>query len=151
MLKISALCLALLASPVFAQVASAPSTNQTPATPAAIKPGARIYIEPMEGGFDTSLAAAFIKKKTPISVVDDKANADLILTATNAYHPAGWAKTIFISPAAHASASISIKDAKTGVMVFAYNVDKMNSARGNQSTAEACAKHLKSFIEKQGR
>jgi hypothetical protein len=32
--------------------------------------------------------------------------------------------------------------------VFAYNVDKSNAVRANQSTAEACAKHLKEAIEK---
>lgn len=114
---------------------------------AKLVPGARVFIEPMDG-FETSLAAAFIKKKTPLSVVDDRANADFIITGSSAYHPAGWAKTLFVSPNAHASASISVKDAKTGIMVFAYNVDKANSARGNQSTAEACAKHIKEFIEK---
>jgi hypothetical protein len=30
----------------------------------------------------------------------------------------------------------------TGEIVFAYNVDKGSAARGLQSAAEACAKHL---------
>ena len=61
---------------------------------------------------------------------------------------ASWAKTIFISPASHAEASVLIKDARTGTLVFAYSVDKLNAVRANQSTAEACAKHLKEAIEK---
>jgi hypothetical protein len=40
-----------------------------------------------------------------------------------------------------------MKDAKTGDLAFAYSVDKFNAARANQSTAEACAKHLKDAID----
>lgn len=128
MLKTCALCLALTAGAAFAQTNQTAPVSPAPvgATPPATTPvvaakltaGSRIFIEPMEG-FETSLAAAFIKKKTPVSVVDDKANADFIITGSNAYHPAGWAKTLFVSPNAHASASISVKDAKTGIMVYA--------------------------------
>jgi len=32
---------------------------------------------------------------------------------------------------------------KTGEMVYAYAVHKKDSAHGQRSTAEACAKHLK--------
>jgi hypothetical protein len=37
---------------------------------------------------------------------------------------------------------------QSGEIVFAYSVNKKNSAHGKQSTAEACAKHLKEAIEK---
>jgi hypothetical protein len=112
-----------------------------------IAPGSKLFIEPMDG-FDTYLAAAILKKKVPVVVVDDRAKADFIVTGGSHVDKAGWAKTIFISPNPHAEASISIKDARSGNMVFAYNVDKSNAVRANQSTAEACAKHLKEAIEK---
>ncbi len=99
-------------------------------------------------GFETYLSAAMLKKKVPIIIVDDKSKADFILGGTSEVQKAGWAKTIFISPASHANASISIKDAVTGDLAFAYAVDKMNAARAQQSTAEACAKHLKEAMEK---
>jgi hypothetical protein len=37
---------------------------------------------------------------------------------------------------------------KSGEIVFAYSANKKNSAHGKQTTAEACAKHLKEAIEK---
>jgi hypothetical protein len=40
-------------------------------------------------------------------------------------------------------ASIKVASVKTGEMVYAYAVHKQDSAHGQRSTAEACAKHLK--------
>jgi hypothetical protein len=45
-------------------------------------------------------------------------------------------------------ASISVTDLKSGEIVYAYSANKKNSAHGKQSSAEACAKHLKEAIEK---
>ncbi|HEY4356627.1 MAG TPA: hypothetical protein VGN16_12825 [Acidobacteriaceae bacterium] len=118
-----------------------------PAQPAKLTAGSAVFIEPMDG-FDSFLAAALIKKQVPLRIVDDKTKADFIITGSAKEEKAGWAKTIFVSPAPHAQASISVKDEKTGDLVYAYNVDKSSSARGNQSTAEACAKHLKQEIER---
>lgn len=112
-----------------------------------IRPNSKVFIEPMDG-FETYLKAAILKKKVPIIVTDDKAKADYVINGTSHVEKAGWAKTIFVSPAPQAGASITMKDAKTGDLAFAYSVDKLNAARAAQSTAEACAKHLKSAIEK---
>ena len=46
-----------------------------------------------------------------------------------------------------AAASISMHDTKTGAIVFAYAVNKKNALHGEQTTAEACAKHLHKKIE----
>lgn len=112
-----------------------------------IQPNARVFIEPMDG-FETYLTAAILKKKVPLIVTDDRAKADYVISGNSHDEKAGWAKTIFISGASHATASIIMKDAKTGDLAYAYSVDKFNSVRANQSTAEACAKHLKKAIEK---
>jgi hypothetical protein len=112
-----------------------------------IEKNATVYIEPM-GGFETYLSAAILKKNVPLNVVDDKAKADYIITGTSRTEKAGWAKTMFISGAPQSDASIAVKDAKTGILEFAYAVDKFNARHADQSTAEACAKHLKEFIEK---
>ena len=98
-------------------------------------------------GFETTLSAAMLKKNVPVVIVDDKSKADFILSGTSHVEKAGWAKTIFVSPNSHAEASIMIKD-PSGSLAFAYNVDKTSARRGAQSTAEACAKHLKEAIEK---
>jgi hypothetical protein len=49
------------------------------------------------------------------------------------------------------SASISVIDAHSSQIVFAYSVGKSANTNQIQSTAEACAKHLKEFIEKPGK
>jgi hypothetical protein len=46
------------------------------------------------------------------------------------------------------SASISIIDAHSSQIVFAYAVGKAGNTNQIQSTAEACAKHVKAFIDK---
>lgn len=112
-----------------------------------IAPNSHVYIEPMDG-FETYLTAALLKKKVPVIVTDDKTKADYIISGTAHTDPAGWAKTIFISAASSSGASIVMKDAKTGDTAFAYSVNKYTAARASQSTAEACAKHLKSAIDK---
>lgn len=123
--------------------AAAPAASET----AKLMPGAKLFLEPMDG-FSTYLSAALLKKKVPVVVVDDRSKADFVVSGSSQVEKAGWAKTIFVSPAPHAEASIAIKDAHSGNLVWAYNVDKSNAARANQSTAEACAKHLKEAIEK---
>ena len=125
---------------------------QTPASTdstgsARIERGSILFLEPMDG-FETYLSAALMKKKVPVVILDDRSKADFVVTGTSHVERASWAKTIFISGAPQAAASISIKNARSGNLVFAYSVDKFNAARASQSTAEACAKHLKDSIEK---
>jgi hypothetical protein len=148
----SLVCFLAAGNSAFAQQAALPSSSTTAGTAPSgastrIVPGSKLFIEPMDG-FDTYLSAAILKKKVPVMVVDDRAKADFVVTGGSHVDKAGWAKTIFISPLPHAEASIAIKDVHSGNLVFAYNVDKSNAARANQSTAEACAKHLKEAIEK---
>ena len=44
-------------------------------------------------------------------------------------------------------APISVASLTSGEVVFAYSANKKNSAHGKQTTAEACAKHLKRHLE----
>lgn len=126
---------------------AAPSEPVPPAAMARFAPGAKLFIEPMNG-FETYLEGAILKKNVPVTVVDDRSKADFVVTGISDEAKAGWAKVIFVSPKSHAQASIAVKDARSGNLVFAYNVDKSNAIRANQSTAEACAKHLKTALEK---
>ena len=88
------------------------------------------------------------KKEVPLTLVTDKSKADFELSGVTESEKAGWAKTIFLaSTARNEQASIKIVNLKTGTIVFGYNVNKSNSARGKQSSSEACAKHLKEKIE----
>jgi hypothetical protein len=45
------------------------------------------------------------------------------------------------------AASITMVDKKTSAIVFAYAVNKKSTMHGDQTTAEACAKHLQAQIE----
>jgi flagellar capping protein FliD len=144
----------------------------TASGPASIQAGARVVIAPM-GGFETYFAAAVREKKVPITLTLEKSSAQFFIVSTNTewqgfvYGSGGsanWTRNSGSSAyGASASstrgleASIMLIDAKTKDVVWAYEVHKNShgsiffgtlGARGQQSIAEACAKHLKDFIEK---
>lgn len=130
-------CLATLLalSPSWAQ--------QTKSIPA----GAKVFLEPM-GGFETYLKAAMTKKKVQLQIVEDKTQADFIITGNSESQKASTAKkAIMWNFHSNEDASINVSNVKTGEVVFAYEAHKDSSAHGQQSTAEACAKHLKDKIE----
>lgn len=107
-----------------------------------------VFIEPMNG-FESYLAAAFEKKQVPLTIVSDEAHAVYVIKGTAEEKKAGWAK-IVLAGDIHSddAASIQMIDRKTDAVVFAYAVNKKSTWHGNQTTAEACAKHLKEQIEK---
>jgi hypothetical protein len=112
-----------------------------------ITPGAKVYISPMDG-FENYLAAAFGKKKVPLIPVFDQNQADYVITGTSVDKKAGWAKIAFMGNIhSDNAASITMADKRSGAIVYAYAVDKKSTMHGQQTTAEACAKHLKSHIE----
>lgn len=100
-------------------------------------------------GFESYLAAAFEKKKVPLTVVADQSRAAYVITGTADEKKAGVA-TMLVFGQIHSdnAASIQMVDQKTGAVVFAYAVNKKNTLHGQQTTAEACAKHLKEELEK---
>jgi hypothetical protein len=109
--------------------------------------GARIYVAPMLNGFDNYIVAGLQQKKVPVVVVALREKADYEITGIAETDKAGWAKMLFIgSQQTNESASIKMVNLKTGAIVFAYSVNKMNSVRGKQSAGEACAKHIKKKI-----
>jgi hypothetical protein len=114
----------------------------------AIERGSRIFIAPIEGGFDTFLAVAIIKKQVPVVVVTDHAKADYEISGIANTEKAGWAKMLFMGvDNSNDMASIKVVYLKSDEVVYGYSVRKGNSYRGKQSAAEACAKHLKQKIE----
>ncbi|WP_446744314.1 hypothetical protein [Silvibacterium acidisoli] len=111
-----------------------------------IEPNSTVYIAPMDG-FENDLQAAFLRKHVPLIMVSDKDKATLIVEGHNDNQKAGWAKTVFFSPAPSEHASITVKRASDGAIAYAYSVDKSAARHGPQSAAEACAKHLREAIE----
>jgi hypothetical protein len=139
---------------------------------APVQAGSRVVIAPM-GGFETYFAAAVREKKVPIILTLDRSSAQYFVVSTNtewqgfvygAGGSASWNRAGGTSSyGAGASstrgleASIMIIEARTKDVVWAYEVHKNShgalifgtlGARGQQSIAEACAKHLKEYIEK---
>src|SRR5215470_11142152 len=114
----------------------------------AIERNSKVYVAPMEGGFDTFLVAAIVKKHVPVTVVTDRKKADYEITGIAESEKAGWAKMLFMgSEQSRELASVKVVDVNTGDVVYGYAVHKGNSYRGKQSAAEACAKHMKEKIE----
>jgi hypothetical protein len=145
-----------------------PPDEGTASGTAPIPAGARVVIAPM-GGFETYFAAAVREKRVPVVLTLDKDRAQFFVVSTNAEwrgfvygSGASWNNSGGTSGASASStrgleASIMIIDAKTKDVVWAYEVHKSShgslffgtlGARGQQSIAEACAKHLKVYIEK---
>jgi hypothetical protein len=112
-----------------------------------IPAGSKVYVQGMDG-FGSYVMAALDKKKVPVVVVSQRENADFEIGGDAESQKAGWAKVLLTRSASSTEeASINVTNVKTGVIVFAYNVNKQNAVRGKQSAAEACAKHLKEKIE----
>lgn len=115
----------------------------------AIKPGAKVFVQEMPDGFHTYLKAALAKKQVPVVVVDTREQAEFEIKGSSQSQKAGAAKKIFMgSWHSDEQASISVSSIESGEIVYAYSANKKNSAHGKQTTAEACAKHLKEKIEK---
>jgi hypothetical protein len=127
-------------------VIAAPVASATPASMKII-PGSKVYVAPMEG-FESYLVAALGKKKVQLLPVGDQSLADYVITGTSVDKKAGWAKIAFMGNIhSDNAASITMTDRRTGAIVYAYAVDKKSTMHGQQTTAEACAKHLEAHIE----
>lgn len=112
-----------------------------------IPANAKVFIADM-GGFEADLKEALKAKKVPLQIVDQRENAEYEITGTSETEKAGKAKkVIMLDWHSNEQASITVKDVKSGEIVYAYSVNKPSSAHGKRSTAEACAKHLKDQIE----
>ncbi len=113
-----------------------------------IPAGSKVFINPINDGFEKDLIAALQTKKVPLEVVTDKEKADFEITGSSESKKAGVAKVLIMgSWHSREQASITITNLKSGEAVWAYSVNKSDSAHGKRSTAEACAKHLKNKIE----
>src|SRR5579884_1064812 len=147
------LFLFVIAHSVRAQVpAGVPQQNVAPPTPIitneSLPRGARLYVAPIQNGFETYIIAGIEKKKVPVVVVTDRDKADYELTGVSETDKAGWAKMLFFgSQQTNETASIKVVNLTTSNVAFAYSVNKMNSVRGKQSAGEAVAKHINEKIE----
>jgi hypothetical protein len=113
-----------------------------------IPPSAKVFVAPMPDGFDEYLKAAIAAKKVPVELVSEKEKADFQITGQSETQKASTAKKVIMWDwHSNEQASIQITNLQTSEVVFAYSVNKVSSAHGKKSSAEACAKHLKEKIE----
>ena len=113
-----------------------------------IPPNAKVFVAPMPDGFDEFLKAAIEKKKVPMQIVADKEQADFQITGQSETQKASTAKKVIMWDwRSNEQASVQVTNLKSSEVVFAYSVNKVSSAHGKKSSAEACAKHLKEKIE----
>jgi len=118
-------------------------TQAAPQTQTKIPAGSKVFIAPM-GGFEAPLKKAITEKKVQIEIVEQREQAEYEITGTSESKKAGNAKKIIMgSWHSDEDASIKVANLKTGEIVYAYAAHKKDSAHGQRSTAEACAKHLK--------
>jgi hypothetical protein len=127
----------------------APAAGASQAPSSALRPGSKVFVAEMPDGFDTYLKAALQNKKVPLVVVPTKAEAEFEIKGSSETQKAGAAKKIFTgSWHSDEQASISVANLASGEVVFAYSANKKNSVHGKQTSAEACAKHLKEHVDK---
>jgi hypothetical protein len=113
-----------------------------------IPKGAKVFIASMPDNFNDFIKTAIEKKQVPVTVVENRDQADFEITGFSETQKAGAAKKIIMgSWHSRESASIKVANLKSGVIAFAYSYNTDNSARGKKSSSEACAKHLKEKIE----
>jgi hypothetical protein len=112
-----------------------------------IPEGSKVFIAPM-GGFETYLKAAIDKKNVPVTIVEQREGAEYEITGSADSQKASTAKKVLMLDwHSKEQASIKLTDIKSSEVVFAYSVHKASSAHGKQSSAEACAKHLKKAVK----
>jgi hypothetical protein len=143
---------AVASTPEAASAASAEAAAAPPAAsmaPARFGPGAKLFVEPIDG-YGELLAVAIAKKKVPVVLVHDRAEADFVLSGDAQLKKPGWLKGEVLYP--HAKANLAITNAHTGEVVFAYKLDEkqesMSAGQLYESSAYTCAKHLKKAMQK---
>ncbi len=115
-----------------------------------IPANSKIYIAPMEGGFETYVTAAIQKKKIPLTIVATREQADFEIKGTVEKQKAGWAKTIFISPLPSIDSTMQVINVKTGVVAYSISSTKSNARRGRKGSAEHLAKNLAKKMQNDG-
>lgn len=134
-------------APDAAQTSPVPSTK-TADDSIVIPKGAKVFVASMPDKFDEFVKSALEAKKVPVTVVDNRDQADFEISGFSETQKAGAAKKIIMgSWHSRESASIKVANLKSGVIAFAYSYNTDNSRRGKKSSSEACAKHLKEKIE----
>lgn len=115
-----------------------------------IPANSKVYVHPMEGGFETYVVAAILKKRIPLVIVNERELADIEIKGTMEKQKASWAKTIFISPFPAIDSTMQMINVKTGVVVYSISSTKYSANRGRKGSAEHLAKNLAKKMQLDG-
>ena len=143
-------CLALGQAEKAASIQPTNNALATTVSDTKIPANSKIYINPMEDGFETYITAAIQKKKIPLLIVSNKEQADFEIKGSVEKQKAGWAKTIFISPLPSIDSTMQVVNVKTGVVVYSISSTKSNARRGKKGSAEHLAKNLAQKMQDEG-
>lgn len=128
--------------------ASAGDVLAFPVTPA-FGPGAKLYIQPMNG-FEERLAYSLTKKKVPVVLESDREKADFVLTGGAHVHKRGFFTGMALST--NGKGSVWVEDARTGKQLWVYKFTRVDANTTvdeiYQFWADICANHLKKAMEK---
>jgi hypothetical protein len=125
--------------------------------------GSKVYVAPALQGaqdFGPAIAAAVLKKGTPVTIVTDKKMAAYEIDYTldsqkgnkGAQVAAGVLAGAWWVGRASDTASFQVTDLKTSAVVYSYTVHKAGEGQKQfQSSAEAFAKHWKNWINHTGK
>lgn len=112
----------------------------------AIPVDAKINVAAMPDSYHHYIKHAIEDKYVPVTVVQNRADADFEITGTSQSWRAATPNILSESWRTAESASIKVENLKSRVIVFAYSYFAANTAHGRRTSAESCAKHLKEKI-----
>jgi hypothetical protein len=135
---------------VFALVASVAADDVAPK----FGPGAKIYVEKMDGGLDGFLRAELMKKKVPVTIVLDEAAADFVMAGASNERKSSWHEGWLSAQKDNSSGSVMIFSKATKDLIWAEEAGDRSLmwgslARGGQrKVASRIADRLKDHLKK---
>ena len=128
--------------------ASAPVLRSAGSARTAVALGPSVYIEPMEG-LDGFISVAFEKRHVPLAQVVSDAHATYVLHFSWGNENADASKSADKhSGHANGTPSLQLLDRSTGVVVFAYPLNRSNTWHGERAAADAFAGQVKEQLAK---
>lgn len=124
--------------------------NESKERPSTCLPaGSKIFIAEMPEDFHTFMQAAIDDVKLDLFVVTDREKADFEMVGTAAASKSNsWARVIFAGQTgSKESASVTVSNIKSGIVVFSASSDRSNARRGKRSVANKMARELRDKVK----
>jgi hypothetical protein len=117
-------------------------------------PGAKIYIEKMDGGLDGFLRAEIMKKNVPVTIVLEQEGADFIMTGASSERKNTWNEGWLTTQKDNATGSVMIFDKVTKGLIWAEEAGDRSlmfgalARGGERKVASRIADRLKDRLHK---